>query len=56
MDAAYDAEAHHLQSCALGHVAIIDPNFRVDHARKAVWAAEVKRCSLVDMPDFDDVL
>lgn len=56
MDAGYDAEALHLQSRALGHVALIDPNFRADHALKAEWAAEVKRCSFINMPDFDDVL
>ena len=56
MDAAYDAEILHQHSRTLGHVAVIDPNYRADHARKDEWAAEVKRRNLVNMPDFDDVL
>jgi hypothetical protein len=56
MDAAYDAEILHQHSRALGHVAVIDPNYRADRARKEEWAAEVKRRRLVNMPDFDDCL
>ena len=56
MDAAYDAETIHQQSHTRGHVAVIDPNYRADRARKEEWAAEVKRCKLINMPDFDDVI
>ncbi len=56
MDAAYDAEAIHQHSQTLGHVAVIDPNYRADRARKEQWAAEVKRRKLINMPDFDDVI
>jgi len=56
MDAAYDAEILHQHSRTLGHVAVIDPNYRADHALKDEWAAEVKRRNLINMPDFDDVL
>ena len=34
MDAAYDAEILHRHSQTLGHVAVIDPNYRADQARK----------------------
>ena len=56
MDAAYDAEILHQHSRTLGHVAVIDPNFRADRARKDEWAAETKRRNLINMPDFDDIL
>ncbi len=56
MDAAYDADAIHKNSQALGHVAVIDPNYRADHALAEQWAAEVKRCSFINMPDCDDVI
>src|SRR5208337_1576681 len=56
MDAAYDADAIHKHSQALGHVAVIDPNYRADHALAEQWAAEVKRCSFINMPDCDDVI
>ncbi len=56
MDAAYDAEGIHQHSQTLGHVALIDPNYRADHALKEQWAAEVKRRKLINMPDFDDVI
>jgi hypothetical protein len=56
MDAAYDAEVLHQHSRTLGHVAVIDPNYRADRARKEEWAAEVKRRRLVNMPDFDDLI
>jgi len=54
MDAAYDAETIHQHSQTCGHVAVIDPNYRADTARKEEWAAEVKRRALINMPDFDD--
>jgi hypothetical protein len=38
MDAAYDAEIIHRRSQALGHVAVIDPNYRADSARREEWA------------------
>src|SRR5271165_3439835 len=56
MDAAYDADAIHQHSQTLGHVAVIDPNYRADRALKDQWAAEVNRCKLINMPDFDDVI
>jgi hypothetical protein len=56
MDAAYDADAIHKHSQTLGHVAVIDPNYRADHALAEQWAAEVKRCSFINMPDCDDVI
>ena len=56
MDAAYDAEGIHQHSHTLGHVAVIDPNYRADSARKQEWAAEVKRRKLINMPDFDDLI
>lgn len=56
MDAAYDAEILHQHSRTLGHLAVIDPNYRADNARKDEWAAEVKRRSLINIPDFDDIL
>src|SRR5271165_46784 len=56
MDAAYDAEIIHQHSQTLGHVAVIDPNYRADRALKDQWAAEVNRCKLINMPDFDDVI
>ena len=56
MDAAYDAESIHQQSRTLDHLAVIDPNYRADSARKEEWAAEVKRRALINMPDFDDVI
>ena len=56
MDAAYDAESIHQRSDALGHVAVIDPNYRADTALKEEWAAEVKRCALINMPDCDDLI
>jgi transposase len=56
MDAAYDAENIHQRSQTRGHVAVIDPNYRADSARKEEWAAEVERRKLINMPDFDDVI
>ena len=56
MDAAYDAAAIHAQSEALGHVPIIDPNFRAQHEVKSEWAQEVERMAFINMPDPDDVI
>ena len=56
MDAAYDADAIHAQSRALGHVPIIDRNFRAQHDVKTEWAREVERMKLINMPDPDDVI
>src|SRR5208337_2272949 len=56
MDAAYDAEAIHRHSQTLGHVAVLDPNYRADRALKDQWAAEVKRRKLINMPYFDDII
>ncbi len=56
MDAAYDAAAIFAQSKTLGHVPLIDPNFRGQHDVKAEWATEVARRKLIDMPDPDDAL
>src|SRR5271169_3792170 len=43
MDAAYDAVAISARSEALGHVALIDPNFRAQQELKADWALECAR-------------
>ncbi len=56
MDAAYDAEIIRQHSRTLGHVAVIDPNYRADHARKEQWAAGAKRRRLINTPDSDDVI
>ena len=56
MDAAYDAAAIFARSEALGHVAVIDPNFRAQHDLKAEWALECARRKLIAMPDSDDAL
>ncbi len=56
MDAAYDAGAIANQSKALGHVALIDRNFRGQHEAKAECAEEVARMKLIAMPDPDDRL
>ena len=56
MDAAYDAAAIFAQSEALGHVPLIDPNFRGEHDARAEWALEFARRKLIDMPDPDDAL
>ena len=56
MDAAYDAAAIHDHGQALGHMPIIDPNFRAQHEVKAEWAREVERRKLIHMPDPDDVI
>jgi hypothetical protein len=56
MDAAYDAAAIHDHGQALGHMPIIDRNFRAQHEAKAEWAKEVERMKLVHMPDPDDVI
>jgi hypothetical protein len=56
MDAAYDAAAIHARSEALGHVPIIDPNFRAQHETKAEWAKEVERMKFINILDPDDVI
>jgi hypothetical protein len=56
MDAAYDAAAIHDHGQALGHMPIIDRNFRAQLEAKAEWAKEVERMKLIHMPDPDDVI
>jgi hypothetical protein len=56
MDAAYDAAAIHDHSKTLGHVPIIDRNFRAQHEVKAEWEREVERMKFIHMPDPDDVI
>ena len=56
MDAAYDAAAIHDHAKALGHMPIIDRNFRAQHEAKTEWAREVERMKLIHMPDPDDVI
>jgi hypothetical protein len=56
MDAAYDAAAIHDHGKALGHMPIIDRNFRAQREAKAEWAREVERMKLIHMPDPDDVI
>ena len=56
MDSAYDAAAIHDHSKTLGHVSIIDRNFRAQHQAKAECAREVERMKLVNMPDPGDVI
>ena len=56
MDAAYDAHAIADHSRALGHVPIIDRNFRAQHEAKIECAEELARMKLIHMPDPDDVL
>jgi hypothetical protein len=56
MDAAYDAAAINAQSKALGHVPLIDRNFRAQNEAKAECAEEVARMKLAGMPDPDDKL
>ena len=56
MDAAYDAAAINAQSRALGHVPLIDRNFRAQNEAKAECAEEVARMKLVGMTDPDDKL
>ena len=56
MDAAYDAAAIHDHSKTLGHVPIIDRNFRVQQEVKAEWEREVERRKFIHMPDPDDAI
>jgi hypothetical protein len=56
MDAAYDAVAIARQSQALGHVPLIDPNFRGQIEAKTECAEEVARMKLIRLPDPDDAL
>src|SRR6202050_1768063 len=55
-EAPYAAAAIHDHGQALGHMPIIDRNFRAQHEAKAEWAKEVERMKLVHMPDPDDVI
>ena len=56
MDSAYDAAAIAAQSVALGHVLLIDRNFRAQHEAKTECAEEVARMKFIHLPDPDDVL
>ncbi len=56
MDAACDANAVRQHSQTLGHAAVIDPNYRADHALAQQRAAEVERCGFINMSDCDDVI
>ena len=56
MDAAYDAAAIHDHSRTLGHVPIIDRNFRAQHEVKAEWKREIDRMKFIHMPDADHVI
>ena len=56
MDAAYDVEIIDGRSKALGHVPLIDRNFRAQKEARAECAEEVARMKCVDMPDPDDKL
>jgi len=56
MDAAYDAVAIAAQSKTLGHVPLIDRNFRGQREAKAECAEEVARMKLIGLPDPDDAL
>ena len=56
MDAAYDAEIIDGRSKALGHVPLIDRNFRAQKEARAECAEEVARMKRVGMPDPDDKL
>jgi hypothetical protein len=56
MDTAYHAAAIFARSEDLGHVAVIDPNFRAQQDLKAEWASECERRKLIAMPDPDDAL
>jgi hypothetical protein len=51
MNATYDVAAIHDHGKALGHMPIIDRNFRAQHEAKAEWAREVERLKLIRMPD-----
>ena len=56
MDAAYDAAAIAAQSKTLGHVPLIDRNFRGRREAKAECAEEVARMKFIGLPDPDDAL
>jgi hypothetical protein len=56
MDAAYDADAIARQSEALGHVPLIDRNFRGQIEAKTECAEEVARMKFIRLPDPDDAL
>jgi hypothetical protein len=56
MDSAYDAAATAAPSVALGHVLLIDRNFRAQHEAKSECVEEVARMKFIHLPDPDDVL
>lgn len=56
MDAAYDARALIEKSRALGHVPVVDHNFRRQTDLKAEVKAETARCALLNLPDPDQIL
>jgi hypothetical protein len=56
MDSAYDAAGIITHSKSLGHLPIVDHNFRADKDLKAEADAENKRRKLIHMPDPDKAL
>ena len=50
MDSAYDAAAIAAQSVSLGHVPLIDRNFRAQHEAKTECAEEVARMKFIHLP------
>jgi Transposase DDE domain/Transposase domain (DUF772) len=56
MDAAYDARHIVEHSQTLGHVPVIDINFRKDANAKAERQAETKRLAILNIPDPDDAI
>jgi hypothetical protein len=56
MDAAYDARHIVEHSQTLGHVPVIDINFRKDADAKAARQAETKRLAILNIPDPDDAI
>jgi hypothetical protein len=56
MDSAYDAAKIAEHSRALGHMPVIDINFRRDTNGKAERNAEARRLAFINMPDTEDVL
>ena len=56
MDAAYDAQQIAEHSLMLGHVPVIDINFRTDADAKAERKAEARRRAILNIPDPGDTL
>ncbi len=56
IDAAYDAAALAAQNKTLGHLPLIDRNFRGQREVKAECAEEVARIKLIGLPDPDNAL